>query len=77
MIIKIVNKLNHACVLVLTTGVAVTVQNRGTQFELLGFVNVFNLMDHGKLELGRFICPIVCVLVGFHLESVLGGKLIG
>jgi len=37
----------HAWVVVLTTVLAATVQKQGTQFELLGCVNVFNQMDHG------------------------------
>jgi len=37
----------HACVVVLTTVLAVTVQKLGTKLKLLGCVNVFNLMNHG------------------------------
>jgi len=54
MVIKIVVNLviidsndYHACVVVLTTVLAVKVQKLATQFELLGCVNVFNPMDHG------------------------------
>ena len=38
-----------ACVLVLTTDLAVTFRKLaiGTKFKLLGCVDVFNLMDHG------------------------------